>query len=230
MVHFQEKRKMTRIKLIAMLASMWLSSQAIAQDYQAVMALTDDPKIRKQLGDLEKEPTIRQVQDAALHFFRVDPTKVQSFRSGATLKGWFPITTISGSQRFYNSERILDDRLYNFDPYKEAEDFTGDDLVVGVSATWNFPLLMFNAEELDVASLVGIMEGILKEVTTLYFTRRRLQVDLILTPPKDMASMLSKQIRLQELTSIIDAETGGFYKREVDRIKKENAATPLPAN
>jgi hypothetical protein len=79
--------------------------------------------------------------------------------------------------------------------------------------TWNLPQLVFNAEELDVASLAGLMEGLLKESTRLYFMRRRLQVDMILTPPTDQASLLSKDLRLQELTGLLDAMTGGWFQQ-----------------
>ncbi|HIA01596.1 MAG TPA: hypothetical protein EYN66_06745 [Myxococcales bacterium] len=81
--------------------------------------------------------------------------------------------------------------------------------------SWNLPQLIFNPEELDVASLAGLMEGILKESTRLYFMRRRLQVDMILSPPTDRASLLSKQLRLEELTGLIDAMTGGWFQRKL---------------
>ena len=72
---------------------------------------------------------------------------------------------------------------------------------------------MMVAEELDVASLTGLMEGILKESTRLYFMRRRLQVDMLLTPPSDQATFLTKQLRMEELTALIDAMTGGWFAK-----------------
>ena len=82
---------------------------------------------------------------------------------------------------------------------------------------WNLPQLVFNAEELDVASLAGLVEGLLKESTRLYYMRRRLQVDMILTPPTDQASLLTKQLRLEELTGLIDAMTGGWFSRALGK-------------
>ena len=93
----------------------------------------------------------------------------------------------------------------------------GDAFEIRGKLTWNLPRLIFNAEELDVASLAGLMEGLLKEATRLYFMRRRLQVDLILTPPADQATYLSKQLRMEELTGLIDAMTGGWFQRSLVR-------------
>ena len=94
--------------------------------------------------------------------------------------------------------------------------------------TWNLPMLLFNAEELDVASVAGLVEGILKEATRLYFMRRRLQVELLLSPPTDRATLLSKEIRLEELTALIDAMTGGWFSQSIERLRAIGARTPAP--
>jgi hypothetical protein len=83
------------------------------------------------------------------------------------------------------------------------------ELQVGLS--WNLPSLVFNAEVLDVGSLAVLQEGVLKEITRLYYTRRRLQIDLILNPPRDAQTELSKQLRIEELTSTLNAMTGNLF-------------------
>ena len=73
----------------------------------------------------------------------------------------------------------------------------------------------FNAEVLDVTSLVGVQEGLLREITSLYFTRRRLMTFLTLSPPQDPGEKITESIRLDEITANLDALTGGFMSREL---------------
>ena len=97
----------------------------------------------------------------------------------------------------------------------DAVDGTVHEFQVGLR--FNLPQLVFNSEVLDVGSLAILQEGVLKEVTRLYYTRRRLQIDLILNPPRDEATRLSKQLRIDELTSTLDAMTGELFTRRSRR-------------
>ena len=95
-------------------------------------------------------------------------------------------------------------------------------------ATLNLPRLIFNPEELDVASLAGLVEGILKESTRLYYMRKRLQVDMVLKPPTDQATLISKRLRIEELTAMLDAMTGGWYQKALDAVQYGARHLPAP--
>jgi hypothetical protein len=187
--------------------------------------------MRSQLKALQAEPTVRETQEAALRYFKVNQDTVASMRSRAGWKAILPVTEISGG---YASSKADEDTVNKeFDPTDAwvLRDSGGTGFDVRGKLTWNLPQLIFNAEELDVASLAGLMEGILKESTRLYFMRRRLQVDMILTPPTDQASLLTKQLRLEELTGLMDAMTGGWFQRELTRStgQTSQAVPMLPA-
>ena len=47
------------------------------------------------------------------------------------------------------------------------------------------------------------------------FVRRRLQIDMLLRPPTDLASKISQRIRVEELTGLLDAMTGGFMSKSI---------------
>jgi hypothetical protein len=81
--------------------------------------------------------------------------------------------------------------------------------------------LFFNAEILDVSSLVGVQEGLLREITSLYFTRRRLMTAMVLSPPQSPHEQITEQIRLDEITANVDALTGGYFSKEVKRRLEE---------
>ncbi|MCX5687130.1 MAG: hypothetical protein NTV71_00550, partial [Candidatus Omnitrophica bacterium] len=61
--------------------------------------------------------------------------------------------------------------------------------------------------------MVELRDDIMNEVTRTYFERRRLQIDLLTFPPKDLKLSLEKELRLQELTADIDALTGNYFSR-----------------
>ena len=42
-----------------------------------------------------------------------------------------------------------------------------------------------------------------------YYERRRLQLETMLVPPKDIQEALERKVRIEELTAAIDALTGG---------------------
>jgi len=87
---------------------------------------------------------------------------------------------------------------------------------VQVGLRWDLPNLVFNPEVLDVGSLAILQESLLKEVTRLYYTRRRLQIDLILNPPNDPGTRISKELRIDELTSTLDAMTGELFSNALE--------------
>lgn len=179
--------------------------------------------IRTEVAKLDQEPNVRDVQEAALRYFRVNGAQIESMRSRARLKAWAPVVEFSGGY----TRSDLDDVTTN----AEAGFATTENPWVTRGAggmgwnarakmTMNLPQLVFNPEELDVASLAGLVEGILKESTRLYFMRRRLQVDMIMTPPTDQATLLSKRLRIDELTGLLDAMSGGWFQKQLDLLAK----------
>lgn len=170
-----------------------------------------DPRIQAQLAALDQEPSIQDTQAAALRFFNIDADTVSSMRTRASVKALVPAVgaRIRGNQSTVDLDRI--DRQIDRDLATVVDDGRGSLLEYEVSAQWDFSRLVFNSEVLDVSSLVVLQEAILKEVTRIYYTRRRLQVDLILTPPTDGATKLSKELRIEELTATLDAMTGNLF-------------------
>jgi hypothetical protein len=172
-----------------------------------------DPRVQRELQKLEEEPSIQEAQSAALKFFNIDADTVSSMRSRASYKALVPSigARIRGNESTIALDRV--DILVDQNGPAVLDSGTGTVLEYEVSALWDFSRLVFNAEVLDVSSLVVLQEAILKEITRIYYTRRRLQVDLILTPPSDPATKLSKELRIEELTATLDAMTGNLFSK-----------------
>jgi hypothetical protein len=184
-----------------------VATVAQAQDKQAA------------LDRLKLEPTCPEVQEAALAYFNIDKERVNSFRRGASLKALMPVVEFSGGFADANLIESSKNAEWPFDVhgYWLEKDSGGNAWDARGKLAWNLPQLVFNAEVLDVASLAGLVQSVLKEVTRLYYMRRRLQLDLILNPPADEGTRLTKELRLEELTALLDAMTGGYYQRQLER-------------
>lgn len=169
------------------------------------------------LARLKREPSCPDVQKAALGYFNINKERVESLRRGAAYKALMPVLELSGGFAQSRLDENTTDNIWypgNVWLEKGAGGYAWD---TRGKLVWNLPQLVFNAEELDVASLAGLVQSILKEVTRLYYMRRRLQMDLVLNPPADEATRLTKELRLEELTALLDAMTGGFFERELKR-------------
>jgi hypothetical protein len=170
------------------------------------------------------EPSLRSLQKAALKFFMVNPARLHALRRKAANKAWLPVVEAGFSGNLAQTTRAMElaqyRNSYDYPWEDENQIYTGYNF--HVKATWNLPQLVFNAEELDVASMVGIQDGVLKEVTRLYFIRRRLQINLLLSPPDDAKTRVMLDLRLQELTGLLDAMTNGYLSKKLKAAKKNN--------
>ena len=98
---------------------------------------------------------------------------------------------------------------------------TDRDASFDVSLTWDLGELIWNDDQTSIDTrsklMVELRDDILNEVTHLYFERRRLQVQIALQPDTDPAVAIERDIKLQELTAGIDALTGGYLSRSLER-------------
>jgi len=153
------------------------------------------------------EPTIRQVQEAALRYAEVvHPDKIKAMRRNARLKALLPDVDV------------------NYDKTIQAGGTTTHfgDFVIGprdwgLTLSWDVGDLVFNSQvrliDGQARLMVQLRDDILNEVTRLYYERRKLQTELILSAPEKPEDKLTRALRLEELTANIDALTGGYFSR-----------------
>ena len=176
----------------------------------------NDPRIQAALQELNQEPTIQEVHRAALKFYNAEPETIKSMRSRANWKYALPDVNVRFRQS--NNGVFIDKVDYLMGDVTQnnligRDESQGDVYEYQVSGTWSLSRLLFNPEVLDVSSLAGLQEGVLKEVTRIYYTRRRLQIDLILKNPRDPATRLSKELRIEQLTATLDALTQNLFAK-----------------
>jgi len=93
------------------------------------------------------------------------------------------------------------------------------DSSVDFSVTWDLSELIWSPHQtsIDVRSklMAQLRDDLINEVTRTYFERRRLQVTLLTAPPSDQQALMEKELRLQELTALIDGFTGGYFSQRM---------------
>ena len=182
-------------------------------------AFAEDEEVAKIMARFDREPTIRDVQKAAIEYYNVSPDTIRSLRSRARKKALLPGLSLGGAGYKQSSALAVDDIVYRPVGIARFEDQNGVYLGATAVLTWNLDKLVFNAEELDVMSLIGIQDGIQREVTTLYYVRRRLQIEQLLNPPTTLSARIAAELRLEELTGLLDAYTGGYFSKQLTKKK-----------
>jgi hypothetical protein len=97
---------------------------------------------------------------------------------------------------------------------------SGKDDGWSVSLTWELGDIVWNNDQTSIDSrsrlVVQLRDDVLNEVTRLYFERRRLQVEVLLSEQQDIADKIENELRLQELTASIDAITGSYMSKRLN--------------
>lgn len=160
---------------------------------------------------IKKEPTIQDVQKAALGHYQLEPETIQGMATSARVKGLFPEIDAGLDSMLGHTFNNTQDALYPNFPYKERQAGSSDQVIWHVRGVWDLSRLIFNPEQLDIKTLGSLQETLVREVTTMYFSRRRVLANLILSPPEDDEDLYFEQLRLEEMTATIDAFTGGKF-------------------
>jgi ligand-binding sensor domain-containing protein len=165
------------------------------------------------------EPTIREVQAMAIEYAEVHPDKIKKWRKQAQSKALAP--SLSTGVNRSATELFHWDSGPNPDNLLKGKDYLDWD--VGLS--WNLSELIWNNDQTSIDSrsklMVELREDVLDQVTRIYFERRRIQVDLLSSSGLDAAQKIEQQMRLAELTAIIDGFTGGKFSRAIESKSNE---------
>ncbi len=180
------------------------------------------------LARFDREPTINQVQQAALDYANLHPEVFASMSTRSRVRGLLPEVRVLLTKDDDEESRSV----ARFDQTGAAGERTGydtiqDDLQVRGEARWRFGDVVFNNQETAVARenrySARARQQLLQTITQIYFERRRGQIELLTSPPKDPTARALADLKLQQLTGELDALTGGRFSRLV-----ANGGQPLP--
>ncbi len=163
------------------------------------------------------EPSIQEIQKQAMKYAEVQPEKIEAWRKAAAKSAWLPKLSmgVNGDKNLTTGDSVWGSYTSGGQVYIGPDDKTFyDNFGWDVSLSWDLGDLIWNSDQTSIDSrsklMVELRESILDEVTRLYFERRRLQTELLISPPEEASERLDKTLRLEELTASIDALTGGY--------------------
>ncbi|MDD5449195.1 MAG: YCF48-related protein [Candidatus Omnitrophica bacterium] len=167
----------------------------------------EDREVQELFGRFQSEPDVRQTQEAAIRYAEVHKKKIDEWRNRAKRRAILPKVSVGIDEN--------EGDYYYGGAWKGKEGDTGWD----VSLTWDLGELVWTSEQTNIDTrsrlMVQLRDDILNEITQLYFERRRLQIEMLTNPPKNVQTRIGKQLRLQELTAGIDALTGGWFSEQI---------------
>jgi hypothetical protein len=171
------------------------------------------------LGQFDDEPNIAQVQEMAMRYSHTHRSQVESWLAAS--KNAPKLPEFQFRYYFYDRLNVGYDYVIDEggnDAAEQLDDSDRDkDHVYQVTLKWRLDELMMSSERIRVISesqdVVKLRDKVLGEVTRIYFDRRRLQVDSLLSPSSGIKSQVEDQLRLMELTAELDAFTGGEFSR-----------------
>jgi len=171
------------------------------------------------LARFNVEPDVREVQNAAARYARVNPGAYESWLTAASFAYLLP-DRVKG---LVESERDDGQDLRSSLQSGTLSELRTEDneMILRLDLWWNFSRLVFNPDKIrlarEISRLVDQREDILTTVNKIYFARREQQASMIINPPTDIRTAVRRQLQIDALTADLDALTGGWFSRQLKK-------------
>ena len=204
-----------RVHELAVSAEMvWAASdQGLYRLKPAVDEQAQSAMPRALLARIAHEPTIGDVQAMAIRYAEVHPDKIASWRKQARWKALVPKFSLTADTN------LTDFRHWDSGSNPDALQRGERDIDWSGSMTWELADLIWSDAQtsIDVRSklMVELRDDVINEATRTYFERRRLQAALFTQPSKEAPKRLEQELRVQELTAVLDGLTGGDFSKHL---------------
>ncbi|MBP9865251.1 MAG: hypothetical protein KBC91_02485, partial [Candidatus Omnitrophica bacterium] len=165
------------------------------------------------------EPSPQAVQQAVVRYGNLTNSKISRWHKESRLRALLP--SFSFGRDFSQANTFDLDRGGTADPDRYIAG--PDDIDEGWSAdvSWDLGDLIWSASQtsIDIREklMVDQRRDFLAEAIRIYFERRRLQSELFFSSSNEVRTAYEKQLRLDELTALLDAMTGGWFSREIKK-------------
>ena len=169
------------------------------------------------MAEFASEPDVRKVQAMAMSYSNTNPELVEGWLASSRSAYLLPKLNLKYQKNLNFNEDFTanEDDLGQFVEWANNSQDADNNDTYEAKLEWRLDKLVMSSERIRVINeaqdIVKLRDKVLDEVTRLYFDRRRLQVELLLSPPSDLRTDIKKELQLQELTANLDALTGGGF-------------------
>ncbi|MCX5677661.1 MAG: hypothetical protein NTY76_00935 [Candidatus Omnitrophica bacterium] len=166
------------------------------------------------------EPSFKELQEAAMRFNEVHPDKIKEWRTAARMRALAPKVSVGFDNSTSNNYNIVAAATV---PDRDRVVVGPDDINEGfdISVSWDLANLIWSDDQtnIDVRSRLTtqLRNDILDDLRRAYFERKRLQYEIMTSPPVDMRLRFEKELRIQELTQAIDDLTGNYLSEHIKK-------------
>lgn len=154
------------------------------------------------------QPSIGEIQQAALRYNEVHPDKIKEWRNSLKYRALLP------------SVGVDYDKTINYDSGSDKYYIGPRDW--GISFSWDIADLVWDTYQDDVDTRARLNTqlrlDILAEINRVYFERIRLIKEINSSSSKEYS--FNSKLRLEELTAIIDGYTGGYCSKRARELNE----------
>lgn len=188
-------------------------------------------RLREAIAAFDHEPDVREVQRRVLNHRNIDDERPDRWTRRARLSNLLP--RLRGRVRWLDQRDEQQRFREDLETDEEGEDIQRDRtqhrwrddlrLRYDYSLRVDFRLseLVYSSDEMAIQREIRhrwrTRDEAVERVTDLYYERRRLQLEHELFPEDDPELMLDRLLEIDALTARIDAMTGGWFTRQLDR-------------
>lgn len=205
-------------------SSLWaVTEKGLYKLEQGVYAENGYADIEKSLKTFkvifEGEPTYANLVKAALKFNEVSPDKINKWRKESRLRALMPKVSVGNYRHIATNTEIYTSATKDYVSVGPDNITNGIDL----SVSWDLGNIVWSDDQtnIDVRSRLTtqLRNDILDDLRRAYYERKRLQFELMQSPPKDVNLRFEKEMRVQELTCAIDDLTGNYLSENTESQK-----------
>ena len=163
------------------------------------------------------EPSAREIQKKVILYADIGNGKIKRWHASSRLAALLPSFSFGKSL----------DRGASLSTYSGKYITGPEDVNKGWDAdvSWDLGETLYSSAQTSIDSrekmMVELRNDLLSEATRIYYERRRLQIDLVFTPPASEQEHLENLLRMDELATLLDGMTDGFFSKRLEQLYAE---------
>ncbi|HXV28357.1 MAG TPA: hypothetical protein VD913_05255, partial [bacterium] len=207
--------------LVALTQDGFMRYPLIPEEWQTPSTWIPSPETIALLSELVRlEPSARDVHKAVVRYGNLSNWKIKRWHAASRFSALIP--SVSFGRDFSNSSNIdldrggtLDPDVYILGPENQSRGWDMD-------VRWDLGAFLWSSSQTSIDSreklMVELRNDFLADATRVYYERRRLQTEIAFSSADSGQERFEKLIRLDELTSLLDAMTNGYFSERLAKV------------